>query len=467
MDIWYELLYSYQPERMNDIEFFLEKIDEQLYFILTLLEKNPKGLSVERLEKECNRTRKTILSYINELKELLNEYTDIGIYMNKNHIIMFRKNESDFHDVYCTLYKRSSKIIILNNFFLEDTFSIKKIATLQNYSYSKLWKAYQKLKIELINFGVALNRTEYFTGEEEKIRILAYHFFWSLNKGRTWTFSKTNYIELMKIVEKIIALFGCPTSTIQKEKMAYIIAISNERILLDKHLSKSTNNIFLLVDLEDQLFMEFKQIIENRFFLFIGKNEELNYLYQFISIEFPELEIIKTKKIIDLWEIKNSRMIELLRNSPSFCKLYFYHKVLNGNFYHFLITMPSYFKFEVHNESLSIKEEIFIESIYSYYKNNKGITIYFDTDFGQELENKVCNNLSFFLMSNVKRVDSLDDLEVIDFFITTNIDKIRNRLPSYFLHGFPSKQQIEKIGLIIENNIRNQFKLYINELDIV
>lgn len=447
------------------MDLFLEKIDVQIYLIVTLLEKNPKGLSVERLEKECNRTRKTILNYINELKELLKEYPDIGIYVNKNHIIISRKNASDFHDVYCTLYKRSSNIIILKRFFLEDTFSIKKLATLQNYSHSKFWKAYQKLKIELINFGVALNRTEYFTAEEEKTRILAYHFFWSLNKGRTWIFSKTNYVELMKIVDQIIALFGHPTSTIQKEKMAYIIAISNERILLDKHLSKSTN-IFLLVDLEDPLFMEFKQIIENSLFLFVGKNEELNYLYQFISIEFPELEIIKPKKIIDLWGIKNSKMIELLRNSPSFCKLYFYHKVLDGNFYHFLITMPSYFKFEFYNESLSIKEKIFIESIYSYYKQNKGITIYFDTDFGKDLENKVCNNLSFFLRSNVKRVDSLDDLEVMDFCITTNIDKIRNTRSSYLLHDFPSTQQIEKIGLIIEGNIRNQFQLYINELDI-
>lgn len=444
---------------------FLEKIDVQIYLIVTLLEKNPQGLSVERLEKECNRTRKTILNYINELKELLKEYPDIGIYVNKNHIIMSRKNASDFHDVYCTLYKRSSNIAILKSFFLEGTFSIKKLATLQNYSHSKFWKAHQKLKIELINFGIALNQTEDFTAEEEKTRILAYHFFWSLNKGRTWTFSKTNYVELMKIVDQIIVLFGHPTSTIQKEKMAYIIAISNERILLGKHLRKSTN-IFLLVDLEDSLFMEFKQIIENRFFFFVGKNEELNYLYQFISIEFPELEILKPKKIIDLWGIKNSKMIELLRNSPSFCKLYFYHKVLNGNFYHFLITMPSYFKFEFYNESLSIKEKIFIESIYSYYKKNKGITIYFDTDFGKGLENKVCDNLSFFLRSNVKRVDSLDDLEVMDFFITTNIDKIRNTRSSYLLHDFPSTQHIEKIGLIIEGNIRNQFQLYINELDI-
>lgn len=111
----------------------------------------------------------------------------------------------------------------------------------KNYISLSLYYSYQKrLNQYLKKYNIQLIANPYihFEGEEHKIRLFLYQFYWEFFQGNEWPFEKISKLDTHKLVDKIQNDMQDGMGITQKIQLSYAIAICASRIKSGCYIEK-------------------------------------------------------------------------------------------------------------------------------------------------------------------------------------------------------------------------------------
>ncbi|EPI00233.1 M protein trans-acting positive regulator HTH domain protein [Enterococcus faecalis 13-SD-W-01] len=260
---------------------FLTKTSLKKVLLLEyLLEKN-NWCTMSELKKILRVTDKTILSYIEELTHLFQQYNSKIILKNDNNKQFRVQKEEDFpiYNIYLYFYRSSYNYNLINFMYNYPEKTIKDYAEEQFTSvstvfrYAKLLRPYfERYRLDFQSFKLDLN------ADEISVRSFYYYFYWHSTRESNgyWPF-KTELSKIESAADSFEEVYQISFDPFQKRVFSYWLTINLERsqvkkICIDRKYKK-------VADM-DQYFGLLRDWAEKAGFIF--EEDELYFLYRVI-----------------------------------------------------------------------------------------------------------------------------------------------------------------------------------------
>lgn len=203
----------------------MNKSDYRKWIIYNELNLN-KDMNNKLLARLCGCTAKTFWVDIQEIKDELDEIDGMPtIQVRKDNIFIKQDQVIPLNNVLLRSILKSNHFKVFKEVSEAKNRTIKQFSKSQYLSPTTIYKSIKKLNTILSPFNLHIANFK-LTGDEYKIRIFLFHFYWTVFGGVKWPFKAIDENECEEHVYKIENKFSEYFTWIEKKKVSFWVAIS-------------------------------------------------------------------------------------------------------------------------------------------------------------------------------------------------------------------------------------------------
>ncbi|MEG1045692.1 helix-turn-helix domain-containing protein [Carnobacterium sp.] len=200
-------------------------------------------------------SKKTTHIQLNQIKQLVQtKYQgNLEIKSDRQGFSLERNIGFNLQEFTIQILKEEILFVLINTALKNETQDVQLFLE-KNYISLSLYYSYQKrLNQFLKKYSIQLIANPYihFEGEEHKIRLFLYQFYWEFFQGNEWPFEKVSKLDTHKLTDKIQNDMQDGMGVTQKIQLSYAVAICASRIKSGCYIEKEHSlpfkrtNVFL------------------------------------------------------------------------------------------------------------------------------------------------------------------------------------------------------------------------------
>ncbi|MEG0781578.1 helix-turn-helix domain-containing protein [Carnobacterium sp.] len=200
-------------------------------------------------------SKKTTHIQLNQIKQLVQtKYQgNLEIKSDRQGFSLERNIGFNLQEFTIQILKEEILFVLINTALKNETQDVQLFLE-KNYISLSLYYSYQKrLNQYLKKYSIQLIANPYihFEGEEHKIRLFLYQFYWEFFQGNEWPFEKVSKLDTHKLTDKIQNDMQDGMGVTQKIQLSYAVAICASRIKSGCYIEKEHSlpfkrtNVFL------------------------------------------------------------------------------------------------------------------------------------------------------------------------------------------------------------------------------
>lgn len=200
-------------------------------------------------------SKKTTHIQLNQIKQLVQTKYEgnLEIKSDRQGFSLERNIGFNLQEFTIQILKEEILFVLINTALKNETQDVQLFLE-KNYISLSLYYSYQKrLNQYLKKYSIQLIANPYihFEGEEHKIRLFLYQFYWEFFQGNEWPFEKVSKLDTHKLTDKIQNDMQDGMGVTQKIQLSYAVAICASRIKSGCYIEKEHSlpfkrtNVFL------------------------------------------------------------------------------------------------------------------------------------------------------------------------------------------------------------------------------
>lgn len=187
-------------------------------------------------------SKKTTHIQLNQIKQLVQtKYQgNLEIKSDRQGFSLERNIGFNIQEFTIQILKEEILFVLINTALKNETQDVQLFLE-KNYISLSLYYSYQKrLNQFLKKYSIQLIANPYihFEGEEHKIRLFLYQFYWEFFQGNEWPFEKVSKLDIHKLTDKIQNDMQDGMGVTQKIQLSYAVAICASRIKSGCYIEK-------------------------------------------------------------------------------------------------------------------------------------------------------------------------------------------------------------------------------------
>lgn len=187
-------------------------------------------------------SKKTTHIQLNQIKQLVQtKYQgNLEIKSDRQGFSLERNIGFNIQEFTIQILKEEILFVLINTALKNETQDVQLFLE-KNYISLSLYYSYQKrLNQFLKKYSIQLIANPYihFEGEEHKIRLFLYQFYWEFFQGNEWPFEKVSKLDTHKLTDKIQNDMQYGMGVTQKIQLSYAVAICASRIKSGCYIEK-------------------------------------------------------------------------------------------------------------------------------------------------------------------------------------------------------------------------------------
>ncbi|MEG0312360.1 MAG: helix-turn-helix domain-containing protein [Carnobacterium sp.] len=187
-------------------------------------------------------SKKTTHIQLNQIKQLVQtKYQgNLEIKSDRQGFSLERNIGFNIQEFTIQILKEEILFVLINTALKNETQDVQLFLE-KNYISLSLYYSYQKrLNQFLKKYSIQLIANPYihFEGEEHKIRLFLYQFYWEFFQGNEWPFEKVSKLDTHKLTDKIQNDMQDGMGVTQKIQLSYAVAICASRIKSGCYIEK-------------------------------------------------------------------------------------------------------------------------------------------------------------------------------------------------------------------------------------
>lgn len=187
-------------------------------------------------------SKKTTHIQLNQIKQLVQtKYQgNLEIKSDRQGFSLERNIGFNIQEFTIQILKEEILFVLINTALKNETQDVQLFLE-KNYISLSLYYSYQKrLNQFLKKYSIQLIANPYihFEGEEHKIRLFLYQFYWGFFQGNEWPFEKVSKLDTHKLTDKIQNDMQDGMGDTQKIQLSYAVAICASRIKSGCYIEK-------------------------------------------------------------------------------------------------------------------------------------------------------------------------------------------------------------------------------------
>ncbi|WP_317945232.1 helix-turn-helix domain-containing protein [Carnobacterium maltaromaticum] len=197
-------------------------------------------------------SKKTTHIQLNQIKQLVQTKYEgnLEIKSDRQGFSLERNVGFNIQEFTIQILKEEILFVLINTALKNETQDVQLFLE-KNYISLSLYYSYQKrLNQYLKKYSIQLIANPYihFEGEEHKIRLFLYQFYWEFFQGNEWPFEKVSKLDTHKLTDKIQNDMQDGMGVTQKIQLSYAVAICASRIKSGCYIEKEHSLPFKRTD---------------------------------------------------------------------------------------------------------------------------------------------------------------------------------------------------------------------------
>ncbi|WP_317914023.1 helix-turn-helix domain-containing protein [Carnobacterium maltaromaticum] len=211
-------------------------------------------------------SKKTTHIQLNQIKQLVQtKYQgNLEIKSDRQGFSLERNIGFNIQEFTIQILKEEILFVLINTALKNETQDVQLFLE-KNYISLSLYYSYQKrLNQFLKKYSIQLIANPYihFEGEEHKIRLFLYQFYWEFFQGNEWPFEKVSKLDTHKLTDKIQNDMQDGMGVTQKIQLSYAVAICASRIKSGCYIEKEHSLPFKRTDVPLNIFNFYGNVIK-------------------------------------------------------------------------------------------------------------------------------------------------------------------------------------------------------------
>lgn len=211
-------------------------------------------------------SKKTTHIQLNQIKQLVQtKYQgNLEIKSDRQGFSLERNIGFNIQEFTIQILKEEILFVLINTALKNETQDVQLFLE-KNYISLSLYYSYQKrLNQFLKKYSIQLIANPYihFEGEEHKIRLFLYQFYWGFFQGNEWPFEKVSKLDTHKLTDKIQNDMQDGMGDTQKIQLSYAVAICASRIKSGCYIEKEHSLSFKRTDVFLNIFNFYGNVIK-------------------------------------------------------------------------------------------------------------------------------------------------------------------------------------------------------------
>ena len=211
-------------------------------------------------------SKKTTHIQLNQIKQLVQtKYQgNLEIKSDRQGFSLERNIGFNIQEFTIQILKEEILFVLINTALKNETQDVQLFLE-KNYISLSLYYSYQKrLNQYLKKYSIQLIANPYihFEGEEHKIRLFLYQFYWEFFQGNEWPFEKVSKLDTHKLTDKIQNDMQDGMGVTQKIQLSYAVAICASRIKSGCYIEKEHSLPFKRTDVFLNIFNFYGNLIK-------------------------------------------------------------------------------------------------------------------------------------------------------------------------------------------------------------
>lgn len=212
-------------------------------------------------------SKKTTHIQLNQIKQLVQtKYQgNLEIKSDRQGFSLERNIGFNIQEFTIQILKEEILFVLINTALKNETQDVQLFLE-KNYISLSLYYSYQKrLNQFLKKYSIQLIANPYihFEGEEHKIRLFLYQFYWEFFQGNEWPFEKVSKLDTHKLTDKIQNDMQDGMGVTQKIQLSYAVAICASRIKSGCYIEKEHSLPFKRTNVLLNIFNFYGNVIKN------------------------------------------------------------------------------------------------------------------------------------------------------------------------------------------------------------
>lgn len=193
-----------------------------------------KEITVQRLATVCDCTSKTLLLDIQEINDNYSTISGMPILKKNTRLIYIEADQMiPLNAIYKKILTQSHQFKLLNEVVENSDTTLSEFSRGYYISYSPIYKTIIKLNAYLAAFELQVIKFK-LVGEEYKICIFLFHFYWTLFGGGKWPFKTIAKNQCKEEVAELETAFSTHFTWVEHEKLCFLVAVLAMRERLRK-----------------------------------------------------------------------------------------------------------------------------------------------------------------------------------------------------------------------------------------
>lgn len=293
----------------------LNKDDYRKWLICKAIDQG-KEVNIQYLVKLCACTSKTVLSDIQEINDQYSTINNMPILKKKNSLIYIDFNQSiPLNTIYRKNMVESLSFKLLNEIIKNNEITLGEFSRRNYISYNPIYRAIAKLNTYLALFQLTIKKFK-LTGEEYKIRIFLFHFYWTIFGGGPWPFLSVNKQECKEEADKLEYAFFTHLTWIEYEKLCFWLAIFiiRERVI---HEDSATKIPIYWQNLREEKYKNIKKVYGELSLKQIGDGHSFIFVAVFLVCGIMKLKDIRLGLVsfIDSFSVASQSLMMRLKEN--------------------------------------------------------------------------------------------------------------------------------------------------------
>lgn len=211
-------------------------------------------------------SKKTTHIQLNQIKQLVQtKYQgNLEIKSDRQGFSLERNIGFNIQEFTIQILKEEILFVLINTALKNETQDVQLFLE-KNYISLSLYYSYQKrLNQFLKKYSIQLIANPYihFEGEEHKIRLFLYQFYWEFFQGNEWPFEKVSKLDTHKLTDKIQNDMQDGMGVTQKIQLSYAVAICASRIKSGCYIEKEHSLPFKITNVLLNIFNFYGNVIK-------------------------------------------------------------------------------------------------------------------------------------------------------------------------------------------------------------
>lgn len=211
-------------------------------------------------------SKKTTHIQLNQIKQLVQtKYQgNLEIKSDRQGFSLERNIGFNIQEFTIQILKEEILFVLINTALKNETQDVQLFLE-KNYISLSLYYSYQKrLNQFLKKYSIQLIANPYihFEGEEHKIRLFLYQFYWEFFQGNEWPFEKVSKLDTHKLTDKIQNDMQDGMGVTQKIQLSYAVAICASRIKSGCYIEKEHSLPFKITNVLLDIFNFYGNVIK-------------------------------------------------------------------------------------------------------------------------------------------------------------------------------------------------------------